>query len=95
MPALHITLGIYLKFFRLLESACKVLDIKYNAPKENENDLPAVCIDIGELERNIEVNHKTIDMIHETAALSISKDPEREEEIMTVFRIRIQFFRKS
>lgn len=87
-------MGTYLKFFRLLESTCKILDIKFNASKENQNEenLLAVCSEIGDLEKKIEENHETVEMIQEAAALAISKDPEREDEIMAVFKPRIEFF---
>ena len=91
-------MGTYLKFFKLFESTCKILDIKYHATKDNnqsEEHLLAVCNEIGELENSIEESHNTIEMIHEAAAVAISKAPEKEDEIMEVFKPRIEFFQEK
>ena len=38
MPALHISLGTYLKFFNMLEKECKTLDFKIIAAKTRLSD---------------------------------------------------------
>lgn len=86
-----------MKFFNLLESTCKILDIKYNALKEDqdEENLLAVYSEICDLEKSIEKNQGTIEMIHEAAAIAISKEPENEKNIMAIFKPRIDFYQNT
>ena len=69
LPALHISLGIYLKFFNLLEKNCQIIDLKILARQNpehlTENDLMETYNNILLIEKKIKEHEKTIELIEE------------------------------
>lgn len=47
---------------------------------------------IEQLKNGIEHCQETIDLIHEAIAVELSKEPEKEEEIIQTFATRLQHF---
>jgi len=98
LPALHISLGTSLKIFNLLEMHCKLLDLKlyYNDEKRDTtqdiNETIQAYQQITTFEESIDSHQSTIEMIEEAMSFEISKDPENEDNIIDIFKPRIDHF---
>ena len=97
MPALHISLGIYLKFYNLLEASSQIVDLKILA-KTTEGDEKSIMDTyniIQDLEDKIMDNEKTIELIEEAMAIELTKaenDEDRVQTILDVYKPRIDHF---
>ncbi|XP_057310202.1 uncharacterized protein LOC130648181 [Hydractinia symbiolongicarpus] len=104
LPALHISLGTFLKFFNMLESECMNLDIKLAAStavskSKNKilsfNDSIAICNKIKDCEKTAKDCEEKIGLIHEAIALNILKKPETEQHIKDIYEPRIDFLQRK
>lgn len=100
MPGLHISLGSYLKFFNMLKSQSRIIDFKIMALTRYDNKLSEKKIqtaitsyqEIIDMEQGIQKCEETIELIQEAAASTISKTPEKEDDILSVFQPRVDYF---
>lgn len=103
LPTLHISLGVFPKFFKLLERECYALDFKITAYTGDGKGLSDVQINtiiqghqqIVELESSIEDNLATVDLVVEAAAANVFKNPEKELEIRQIYEPRLEFLNKK
>ena len=103
MPALHISLGTYLKLFNMLEKECYLLDVKLagmEALKQNtmtmeeyEKAVSSFKM-IESLERDIIIYEEKVDLINDAIALNIFKDPNNDKNIRTIYKPRLEHFNK-
>lgn len=83
IPALHISLGTYKKFFDLLEEYCYQLDFMIAGSTSQAGGLERSKIDkLGEtwqeitlLRQQIRDLDRTINLVHDAIAQNIAKDP--------------------
>lgn len=98
LPALHISLGVYLKFFNLLEKHCQILDLKIAANEnmssgeEVEEKLINAYNSINDFDEKIEEYEATIELIQEAMAIELSKENSTEDEIIAIYQPRIDHF---
>lgn len=104
IPVLHISLGTYLKFFRLLEQQCHILDFKLagtsailnkKISEEEYNKIENRRIELINLEKQIEDTEETIHLISNAVEIEILKSETPYEEIVNIYEPRIQFFNKK
>ena len=103
MPALHISLRSFLKFFNMLETRCYHIDFKVAALSGSANGLNKDQIDsmvkafneIRELQKDIENVEHTITLVHQAITENIAKDFENEEEIKKIYEPRRIFLAKQ
>ena len=103
MPALHISLGTYLKLFNMLEKECHLLDaklagleaIKLKTMTVEEYETAVSAFEtIEKLERDIKIYEEKVDLINEAVALNIFKDPDNDENIRATYKPRLDHFNK-
>lgn len=81
-----------------MEKECQIFDIKINAklqPTNAEIEVIQVYNKISHLEEDIKEHHNTLDLIQEAITMQISKSPEKEDEILEVYKPRTDFFSKK
>ena len=100
MPALHISLGTYLKFFNMSEKECKTLAFKIIAKTRLSDEVTAKELQsiiktyhhIEELQRDIVDSESTIDLIHDAITYQLEKTPENETAIRETYEPRMSHF---
>lgn len=104
MPALHISLGTYLKFFNMLETACELIDIKISLHTAANNEESGKAeIDsalakfesICHIEKSIRDYEEKIQLVHEATTLAIIQSPDNEIHIRSVYNLRIEHLQKK
>jgi len=84
----------------MLESQSRIINFKImtmtrNTDKLNEEEIEKAITayhQIIDMEQGIEKCQETIELIQEAAAMAISKTPEKEEEIISVYQPRVDYF---
>ena len=103
MPALHISLGTYLKLFNMMEKDCLMLDIKLAGQKALKNNTMTAeeyekhveaYKKVIELKSSIEELEETINLVTEAVALNVMKQPENEDFIHATYQPRLDFLNK-
>lgn len=92
MPALHISLGVYLKFFNLLEYHCRLLDFKIIAQSSTDQEILQVFNCIVELERQVRRFEELIELAEEGMAIELAKKDSNEAFITAAYKPRIDLF---
>nr|XP_047123398.1 uncharacterized protein LOC124806476 isoform X2 [Hydra vulgaris] len=101
IPSLHISLGIYLKFFNMLEDGCHLLDVKIAAKmcmtnqtvnNRNFDEYIALQLKIYEGEKVINEYCEKITLIHEAMAIHVLPSPENKEIICEIFQPRVAHY---
>ncbi|XP_047129927.1 uncharacterized protein LOC105845473 isoform X1 [Hydra vulgaris] len=101
IPSLHISLGIYLKFFNMLEDGCHLLDVKIAAKmcmtnqtvnNRNFDEYIALQLKIYEGEKVINEYCEKITLIHEAMAIHVLRSPENKEIICEIFQPRVAHY---
>ena len=104
LPALHISLGSYLKFFNLLEDSCHMLDVKLAgemAMKDQSinriqfNEYITSQHRIRDLENIINNYNEKINLIYNAVSINILKNPEKAEEIKNVYHQRLTYLEQK
>lgn len=104
MPALHISLGTYLKFFNMLELNCRSLDIKilvetavrnHELDDDEQRQHIEAFNNIHDLERTSRDCEDKITLVHQATAMAILKEPEKETEIREIYEPRITYLHKK
>ena len=103
IPALHISLGTFLKFFVLLEDHCYQLDFKITAMTGDGNGLTEDQVklvtsaykEMKRTEEDISSVENTITLVHAAIAENIAKNVEREDEIKKVYEPRLIYLAKK
>lgn len=97
LPALHISLGTFLKFFLILETKCYEIDFKVAGMTGNGNGLSLEQIksmsasfkEIRTLDEEIENVEHTVTLVHNAVAENISKNPDDAEKIQNLYEPRL------
>ena len=103
IPALHISLGTFLKFFVLLENNCYQLDLKIAAMTGDGSGLNEEQVklmtssfkEIKKIEEEIINDEETITLVHTAIAENIAQDPENEATIKQVYEPRLVHLAKK
>ena len=100
MPALHISLGTYLKIFNMLEDDCHTLDCKIAVEQpetENSNfgQYAERRKEIEKLEKSVNDLQHTLDLINNAISTAIMGSPENEAKIKDVYEARFEHFIKK
>ena len=103
IPALHISLGTFLKFFVLLENNCYQLDFKIAAMTGDGSGLNEEQVklmtssfkEIKKIEEEIINDEETITLVHTAIAENIAQDPENEATIKQVYEPRLVHLAKK
>ncbi|XP_065656336.1 uncharacterized protein LOC136081893 [Hydra vulgaris] len=101
VPALHISLGIFLKFFIMLEDECQLIDIKL----AGELALSSKTIDKAEFDKFISMHVQSsllnsvitdciekIALLQDTVGIQVLRNPERAEDILKIYKPRILYY---
>ena len=99
LPGLHISLGLYLKFFRMLEDECYQLDLEiatmmaersteYNQ-NQNFQSYIASCKSILVLEKSIEKSKNELEFLNDSILVQILHNPQNEDFIKSIYQPRI------
>nr|XP_047129350.1 uncharacterized protein LOC124809337 [Hydra vulgaris] len=98
IPALHITLGIFLKFFNLLEKESHLLDIKLagvlaihdkRIDLSEYDDYVEKQVEIFQLKYSIEDINNKILLIQDACVIEVIHNPENSENIKVMYKDRI------
>ena len=104
MPALHfsgISLGIYLKFFIMLEDECHLIDIKLagelalrnkNIGKAKFDKFISMHVQSSLLNSVIRDCLEKIALLQDTVGIKVLCDPERAEDILKIYQPRILYY---
>lgn len=104
IPALHISLGCYLKFFNMLEFESHLLDVKIAGElglrnktlnQKEYNDFIRSQKQIRELELRAQDIHETIELMTTAVHSYVLKDPENEANILKIFAPRFEHFNEK
>ncbi|XP_047124751.2 uncharacterized protein LOC105844462 [Hydra vulgaris] len=105
IPALHISLGTYLKFFNMLEDSCHTIDVKIAGRMAVNNQTLEDCEEfnkyiekqrqIKQLQISIQDLENKTRIITEALETHILYNPENEEYIKLVFEPRIIHFEEK
>ena len=97
MPALHISLGTYLKLFNMLEHECCILDIKLAGIDAGSNEIDNAQIQVykkmTDLERISADLEEKIKLVNEAIILNVFKNPENEKQIKMTFQPRLDYLK--
>ena len=100
LPALHISLGTFLKFFNMLEFRCHLLDIKIagelairnkSLNREEFDKFVKSKSEIRDLEFQAEDLHNKIELVHSAIYNRVTNEPEKEDEIRHIYEPRIKY----
>nr|XP_047131748.1 uncharacterized protein LOC124810629 isoform X2 [Hydra vulgaris] len=101
---LHISLGIYLKFFNMLEDGCHLIDIKIAAKmclknqtvnNKSFDEYIVIQLRIYEKEKAISEYCEKITLIHEAMSIQVLRSPENKEYLYEIFHPRVVHFMKK
>ncbi|XP_065665062.1 uncharacterized protein LOC105850185 isoform X2 [Hydra vulgaris] len=101
VPALHISLGTYLKFFNMFEDECHLLDIKLAGElalknntigKDDFDKYINMHIQSNLIKSVIEDCDNKITLLQDTISLKVLCEPDRTEEIRKVYAPRILYY---
>ena len=101
LPSLHICLGVYLKFFNVLEDQCQIIDVKISAKScincddSEYSNFIEVQTKIRKVEYEIGDCQEKINLVHDALSANILRSPENEEEICKIYNPRIEFLNKK
>lgn len=102
IPALHVSLGCFLKFFNMLEAECYHIDFDMAVTSGEGKGLTEEQVkamkDAFDLIRKceddmVEIEH-TISLIHQAIASHMAENPTNEKEIRKVYEPRLAHFTK-
>lgn len=100
LPALHISLGTYLKFFNMLEDFCHTTDVKIAAALAKNNTLLRQESfdkyiqshqEISRLEYVVADIRSKIELVHDATNTAILNNPENETEIRRIYDPRLVY----
>ena len=101
IPALHISLGSYLKFFKMMQFRCHLLDVKMAGElgmqnktlnREEFDKFVASQSNIKLLEQQVADIAETIERMNCAYHKLLLENPEKEEEVTRVFDPRFKHF---
>ncbi|XP_057300002.1 uncharacterized protein LOC130630499 [Hydractinia symbiolongicarpus] len=95
LPALHISLGTFLKIFNMLETACSDLDIKLTANGQSldPDALTFIerCQKLKDCKWVIKDCEEKIELVNQALAVEIFRNPENANELRNIYEPRIVF----
>ena len=75
-----------------MEKECKIIDLKITVKTDEAEEVIECYEKLEVLQKDINNHINTIEQIQESAAIEISKNKEKEEEITDIFKFRIDHF---
>ena len=103
LPGLHISLGVFHKFFKMLEDKCSVLDIKIaeklaekeeGAGNENFQSFIQLVEKMSRVETSIAKLNDEIQFLNDAIHVQILNNPENEMLLRNLYTIRLELHKK-